>query len=62
VDYFLEKWNPEKKKYGFVDFLRDENAVFYYSHDWFWSTNGKALFQHGWRDYTCYYEMEIVEN
>ena len=58
--YFLEKWNPEKKKYEFIDYFSDENTIFYYSHDWFWTSNSTTLFSRGWEE--RYYEMELIAN
>jgi hypothetical protein len=57
-EYWLEKWNPKEKKYEFVAFL-ENHRLFYYSHSWFWTSNNRVLFKHGWRDY-AYFEMEII--
>ena len=65
VQYFLEKWNPKKKKYEFVGNFNDhfgENYVlsFLFAGDWFWTSNSKAVF----RTIThpgYYYELEVIE-
>jgi len=64
--YWLEKWNPAKKKYEFISNFSDEvlyerlkeNSVFYYSKGWFWVSNSKVLFK-CW-GYGRYYEMEFI--
>jgi hypothetical protein len=57
-DYWLEEWNPKKKRYEFVAYF--ERDFFYYSRDWFWTSNNTVLFRHGLWKYQ-YYEMEISE-
>ena len=61
INYWLEKWNPEKKKYEF--FALFDDVLFYLSRNWFWTSNNTALFQYGWEEYedVGYYEMEIIE-
>ena len=64
VKYFLEKWNPKKKKFEFVYFFnKSENAysVFDYAGGWFWTSNSKVLFRYGWSESYQYYEMEIIK-
>jgi hypothetical protein len=62
VRYFLEKWNPKRKKYEFVSYFEnEENYVFsfLFATDWFWTSNNNVFF----RIITHmggYYEMEIV--
>jgi len=61
VRYFLEKWNPKRKKYEFVSYLEnEENYVFTFSFaaDWFWTSNSKVLFRFI-TNMEAYYEMEI---
>jgi hypothetical protein len=58
-EYWLEKWNPKKKKYEFFDSF--EGFIFYLSHDWFWTSNSTVLFRYGWHESAKYYEMEISE-
>jgi len=63
VLYFLEKWNPKKKKYEFIAYLeREDNYVFsfLYIADWFWISNSKVFFRENTL-YGKYYEMEIIE-
>ena len=62
VEYFLEKWNPSRKKYELVGYFEGEHLTFYYSSGWFWMSNNKALFRDSWDDYTrsCY-EIEIIK-
>ena len=59
IIYWLEKWNKSKKKYEFIGYFSDDNSIFYYSKDWFWTSNSKAFFKHGWDDYALYYEVDI---
>jgi hypothetical protein len=58
-EYFLEKWNTKKKRYEF--FTTFEGLLFYYSRDWFWTSNSTALFRYGWWEECQYYEIEIIE-
>lgn len=63
MEYFIEKWNGQKRKYELAAELsfRNENESFYFSYTscWFWSAAGKALFKiPHWED-AQYYEMEI---
>jgi hypothetical protein len=60
--YFLEKWNPQKKKYEFAFYFLDENYLFNfcYAADWFWTSNNKALFKRNIY-YREFYEIEIIE-
>ena len=63
VLYFLEKWNPKKKKYEFIAYLeREDNYVFtfLFTADWFWISNSKAVFRIITYMGNCY-EMEFVE-
>ena len=61
--FFLEKWNPKKRKYEFIGYFENqENYVFtfIFTADYFWTSNSKAVF----RLVTYpggYYEMEIIE-
>ena len=62
VHYFLEKWNPKRKKYEFVNYFENEGnyaLTFLFAGDWFWTSNNKVFF----RVTTYmggYYEMEIL--
>jgi hypothetical protein len=61
--YFLEKWNPKKKKYEFVNHFYDlfeEKYIFTFATDWFWTNNSTVLFRYGWGKEWKYYEMEII--
>jgi len=64
VLYFLEKWNPQKKKYEFIGYLDGGSGYelsFLYASDWFWSNNSKVLFKTpSWGEGSGCYEMEIV--
>jgi len=59
---FLEKWNPLKKKYEFINYLWGENHQFDFcnSDGWFWTSNNKILFKYVC-GYGSYYEMELIE-
>jgi hypothetical protein len=65
VWYFLEKWNPKKKKYEFINYLSEETGEnyvfsFLFAGDWFWTSNSKVFFRII-TSYGGYYEMEIIE-
>jgi len=65
VQYFLEKWNPKKKKYEFIDDFKDyfeeegDVIFFLFATDWFWADNSKTFFRIG-TYMGGYYEMEII--
>jgi len=60
MNYWLEKWNKSTKKYDFIGYFNDEDAIFDYSKDWFWTSNSKALFRY-WGSDARYYEIEVIE-
>jgi len=66
IRYWLEKWNPKRKKYDFLANIsginNDITPPFYAHSNWFWTSNSTALFKYGWWEDAGYYEMEIIIN
>lgn len=62
-EYYIEKWNPSKKRYEYIDTLMDtinSSFNFSYTEQWCWSAGGKALYINNSWNRPEYYEMEII--